>query len=220
MERLWVVPDRALEQHLEPLVWEKFMQFVNDIEFVKEVFEKVKVLHHAYPHKKEIDRLKAKLIGLNSQIEDFECFAKYYRQILTEEMNPDKKKQVLQKFIRKVEVGVDSVKVHFIIDGEHFKTELSVERQSKTHKGFRSASNSDFFMCNGSNTLKNGGPGENRTPTPLRVLDFESSASTNSTTGPSIHFPGHVMPELEGPQSTSEKPDVQEKIAIGGESST
>lgn len=31
---------------------------------------------------------------------------------------------------------------------------------------------------------KDGGPGENRTPTPLRALDFESSASTNSTTRP------------------------------------
>ena len=28
-----------------------------------------------------------------------------------------------------------------------------------------------------------GAPGENRTPTPLRELDFESSASTSSATG-------------------------------------
>ena len=31
-----------------------------------------------------------------------------------------------------------------------------------------------------------GGSGENRTPTSLRTLDFESSASTNSTTEPSM----------------------------------
>ena len=31
--------------------------------------------------------------------------------------------------------------------------------------------------------LGSGAPGENRTPTPLRELDFESSASTSSATG-------------------------------------
>ena len=34
--------------------------------------------------------------------------------------------------------------------------------------------------------VENGGPGQTRTDTYLRTQDFESSASTNSTTGPQL----------------------------------
>ncbi len=48
-------------------------------------------------------------------------------------------------------------------------------------------------------SLKFGGPGETRTPTPVKILDFESSASTNSTTGPTrLEIEGFNSPKTVG----------------------
>ncbi len=45
-----------------------------------------------------------------------------------------------------------------------------------------------YYKNNKTETVKNGAPGENRTPTPLRELDFESSASTSSATGALLFY--------------------------------
>ena len=57
-------------------------------------------------------------------------------------------------------------------------------------------------------TILDGGPGENRTPTSLRTLDFESSASTNSTTGP--RRVGHLIDKA--PRSQEEISRVVSRV--------
>ena len=39
-------------------------------------------------------------------------------------MDHDLKKAMVQKFIKKVEVGVDSIKIYWIIDKRHYEQEL------------------------------------------------------------------------------------------------
>jgi len=60
-------------------------------------------------------------------------------------------------------------------DGSELGGKSRMENRGKSRTG----KSTKFLLAQ-----KFGGPGENRTPTSLRTLDFESSASTNSTTGP------------------------------------
>ncbi len=81
------------------------------------------------------------------------------------------KSQVIEQMVHKVELGVDSVKVHYFVG------------QSQITRGLGEKLNSrDFFVSDSSNSLTNGASGENRTPTLLPEPDFESGASTNSAT--------------------------------------
>ncbi len=48
-------------------------------------------------------------------LEKFEDFASHYQKYLLE-ATVTEQKQMLKKFIHKVEVGVDSVKIHWIVD--------------------------------------------------------------------------------------------------------
>jgi site-specific DNA recombinase len=203
-------PHRVPAKKLEPLVWNEFLRYVNDPMFVKTIFEKVQSVHAENPNQKEKDRLRAKVFGINSQIEAlaerlaelpktvsatpiyaqlekleamkkqheeamnelsqgpskaklakvemFEAFAKHYREFIVKGMDADQKKQAIQKFIRKVEISPETVKVHFITDEEHFDEELHRKRRGSGLSGFRrpKAEDSDFFISEGSNTLTNG----------------------------------------------------------------
>lgn len=85
-----------------------------------------------------------RIVGLDT----FEGFAKQYRNFI-KEASVTEQKQIVQKFIRKIEVGTETVKIHFIVDEEHFKRELALKEA-----GSRSASNaSDCSLNYGSNTL-------------------------------------------------------------------
>lgn len=91
---------------------------------------------------------RGRIVGL----ETFEDFAKHYRSFVSQESTVPERKQMVQKFIRKIEVGTETVKIHFIVDEEHFKRELAAKESSS--RSFRSAaSSSDFFKDYGSNTL-------------------------------------------------------------------
>lgn len=59
---------------------------------------------------------------------------------------------MLQKFIRKVEVGVNSVKIHWIVDHDHFDRELALKRASSVPQRGGS-SDSGFFRNYDSYTL-------------------------------------------------------------------
>ena len=62
---------------------------------------------------------------------------------------------MLKKFIHKVEVGVDSVKIHWIVDQDHFDRELALKRAGSRSSGSGS-SDLNFFRDVGSYTLTNG----------------------------------------------------------------
>lgn len=77
----------------------------------------------------EQELVHAKAEGRSSKdrtasLENFEAFAARYRKIVLGEMDADQRKQVLQKFIRKVEVGTETVKIHFIVDKDSIEEEL------------------------------------------------------------------------------------------------
>ncbi len=62
-------PHRVPSKILEPLAWEKVLSFATDPEFCRRVFEKVKAHHKENPQRQDIERQKAKLYGVNSQVE-------------------------------------------------------------------------------------------------------------------------------------------------------
>jgi len=79
--------------------------------------------------------------------EVFEDFASHYRNYLNT-ATVTEQKLILQKFIRKVEVGVNTVKIHWIVDQDHFDRELALKRA-----GSRPSGADKFFKDYGSYTL-------------------------------------------------------------------
>lgn len=214
-------PHRVPAKRVEPLVWDKFVEILTDTEFMKRIFEKVRLIHGKNPHRKEEEQLKARLSGLNSQIEalaerlaelpkevsaapiykkmaelesrkkdltealmslksqrgpskdrigdlaTFEAFANRYRKFVYEEMHPDQKKAALQKFIHKVEVSPDSVKIHYIVDQDHFGRELALDSNSASSAHSATTKPVSHLASISSNTFTNGAAGEIRTPDTL-----------------------------------------------------
>lgn len=212
-------PHRVPAKKLEPFVQEKFRRLVTEKSFMKAILEKVRAKHEENPLRKDEERLKAKIFGVNSQIEalaerlaelprsvspgpifrqmerleeikreneealvilkstgrtsldriisseKFEDFASHYKAFLNQ-ATVTEQKQMLQKFIRKVEVGVNSLKIYWIVDEDHFDRELASKRASSVPQRGGS-SDSGFFRNYGSYTLTFGAPRETRTPTPF-----------------------------------------------------
>lgn len=90
-----------------------------------------------------------RIVGLST----FEDFAFHYKRLIAKDATVPQRKQIVQKFIRKVEVGTETVKIHFIVDDEHYKRELAAKEKAglRPLRGVGSAS--DFFTDFGSNTL-------------------------------------------------------------------
>lgn len=96
----------------------------------------------------------SRIVGLDT----FENFASYYKAFLLKGAGVPEQKQMMQKFIKKVEVGTETVKIHFIVDKDHYERELaSKEAGSRPLRGVRGGSG--FFTNFSSNTLTNGAPG-------------------------------------------------------------
>jgi hypothetical protein len=172
---------------------------------MKQIHAKLKARHEENPHRKDEERVKAKIFGMNSQLDglaerlselpksvsaapiykqmerlenlkselevelktlkesgrssldrlvnpnNFEEFASHYRDFLRT-ANPTQEKLILQKFIRKIEVGVDQVRIHWIVDKDHYERELALKRAgSRPING--PALGDNFFNNFGSNTL-------------------------------------------------------------------
>ncbi len=97
----------------------------------------------------------SRIVGLDT----FENFAIHYRNFVLKAASIPEQKQMVQKFIRKVEQGVDSVKVHYIVDQDwNTREHASIEAGSRPLRG-----RSENFVDLGSNTLTIGGPTPTRT---------------------------------------------------------
>jgi site-specific DNA recombinase len=68
-----------------------------------------------------------RIVGLDT----FEDFASSYRNFVTREADVTRRKLMIQKFIRKVEVGSDTFKISYIVDQEHYKRELAFEQSAR-----------------------------------------------------------------------------------------
>lgn len=94
------------------------------------------------------------------RVDTFEDFSGYYRQLILKDLSVNEKKQFIQKFIKKVEVGVKTYKVHFIADQEHYRRELALKKAGSRPLGAVPSDSSIFLNNFGSNTLTFGAPGQ------------------------------------------------------------
>ncbi len=79
-------------------------------------------------------------------------FASHYRRSPSN-ATVQEQKTMLKKFIKKVEVGVDFIKIHWIVDQDPYEREFQLEKA-----GAQAAlgGSSDFFKNYGSYILTNG----------------------------------------------------------------
>jgi hypothetical protein len=92
-------------------------------------------------------------------VDTFEDFSSHYRQLILKELSVNEKKQFIQKFIKKVEVGIKTYKVHFIVDPEHYRRELALKKAGSGPLRAVPSDSSNFLSNFGSNTLTFGAPG-------------------------------------------------------------
>lgn len=206
-------PHRIPSKKLETAAWEKVVQFITDEGLMARILEKVRERHEENPHRKEMERLKAKIMGVNSQIDalserlselpkgvsavpiykqleklqrikeehdealikfrsggvtsldrivgldTFEDFASHHRKLVVGAADVTQRRQLIQKFVRRVEVGVDTFKIDYIVDQEHYKRELALkEARSRLLAGRRSGAKISTNYS--SNTLTFGAPGQ------------------------------------------------------------
>lgn len=197
-------PHRVPLKKLEPAVWSKLSEFISNEDFCRRVLERVRARHEENPHRKDMERLKAKILGVNSQVDalserlaelpkeisaapiykqleklqavkmnheealvqlrsgganslerivgldTLENFMAIHRNFVLKDTDVAQKKQLIRKFIRRVEVGPNTYKIHFIVDKEHYNRELRIQESgSRPLKGHRPV----FSKNLGSNTL-------------------------------------------------------------------
>lgn len=82
--------------------------------------------------------------------ETFRDFANYWEKFLLT-ANDEMKKKIVQKFVRRVEVGKDELKIHWLVDEEHYQEELALTANSSF-----SWKNEKLCVLRGSHSLING----------------------------------------------------------------
>lgn len=99
------------------------------------------------------------------KLETFEKFSEQYRRFLTEKADFATRKQMLQKFIKRVEMGTETIKIYWNLDEHHYTKELALKasslssedqkRQRNTLSDFKSDSASKIlgFGCSKSLTF-------------------------------------------------------------------
>ena len=114
-------------------------------------------------------------IATESQLD--KLFAKMRGQIpVSIEIPSETKRKVIQALVHQVVITKEGFKMHFYVGVDQIK---KGEQWCSPMKSLQKE-----ISVPGSLKDLNGGSPENRTRTPLRILDFESSASTNSTREP------------------------------------
>ena len=110
-------------------------------------------------------------------LETFESFAKQAARTLKETTDFNVRRMILQKFIRRVEIGVDSVKIYWNLDKEFYESELKIKKPGARDPGFLKLSANV-----GSQSLTYGARAGTRTPMLLKAPPSEDGMSTNFTT--------------------------------------
>lgn len=181
-------PTRVQAKKAEALVWTEFCRLLENRDFLLDLQKRVKELHIKNDEVSERGKLKAKLYGVNSQldalgeriailpaavspvplfkqmeklegakkdledkllkvkninlserlvaIETFEEFAEIARKTLLENPDFNIKRSILQKFIHRVEIGIDSMKIYWNLDQDLFESELKIKKPGARDPGF------------------------------------------------------------------------------------
>ncbi len=91
--------------------------------------------------KKDVEErlLMVKEINLSERlvsIETFDQFAEIAKKTLQDNPDFNIKRSILQKFIHRVEIGIDSMKIYWILDQELFESELKIKKPGARDPGF------------------------------------------------------------------------------------
>lgn len=204
-------PNRIPAKKAEPIVWAEFCKFLDSKEFVLSLMEKVKALHGENDEQQEKGRLKAKLYGLNSQLEalaerlamlpktvspvpifkqmekleaakkdieekllevrelnldqrmvpleTFENFAKFAAKSLKENPDFNVRRTIMQKFIKRIEIGVDSIKIFWNLDKDHYNREIKLNLLAESTLANTAGVGFQKLKNVGSHSLTNGAAG-------------------------------------------------------------
>ncbi len=71
-----------------------------------------------------------------------DTFAHHYRKFVLKDADFVQRKELVKKFVNKVEVGIDTVKIHFIVDQDHYNQELALKRVGSAPLNFKNFSSS------------------------------------------------------------------------------
>jgi len=208
-------PTRVQAKKAEALVWAEFCRLLEKQDFLLELQRRVKELYLKNDENSEKDKLKAKLYGVNSQldalaeriailpaavspvplfkqmeklegvkkdleerllkvkdmnlserlvrIDTFEKFVEIARKTLKDNPDFNVKRSLLQKFIHRVEIGIDSLNIHWNLDEDLFESELKIKKPGARDPGFLNSYT--FYSNSGSQSLTNGAREGTRTPT-------------------------------------------------------
>jgi hypothetical protein len=181
-------PTRVQAKKAEALVWAEFCRLLESQEFLLGLQKRVKELHLKNDETSEREKLKAKLYGVNSQLdalaeriailpaavspvplfkqmekldgvkkdledkllkvkdlnlserlvslETFEEFKGLAKKTLLENPDFNMKRSILQKFIHRVEIGIDSMKIYWNLDQGLFESELKIKKPGARDPGF------------------------------------------------------------------------------------
>ena len=197
-------PKRVLASKIEPLVWQEVVKFLTTPKMLDGMRAEITKKSNGDKGLKERERIKAKISGLNSQLdalterlsmlpktvsplsffkqmekieamkigleeklieenkvssisinrfvqtETFEAFVNNWKRVLAN-ASEEMKKKIIHKFIKKIEIGKNEVTIHWLVDEDHYKTELVLTANSSL-----SGKNQKLFVVSGSQSLKNG----------------------------------------------------------------
>jgi hypothetical protein len=123
--------------------------------------------------KKEVDEKLNSLKDVNIDqrlvpLKTFQKFAEYSKFILEENPDFNVRRKILQKFVRRVEIGPDSVKIYWNVDKEFYSNEVVIgsnkeKSQAKACDSLKDQNNLKNVGYVGSNSFTIGASGETRT---------------------------------------------------------
>jgi site-specific DNA recombinase len=92
--------------------------------------EKLEIMKKDFEQKLQSDEGSARPPSLRFVTQEtFTDFAKYWEKFLLT-ANDEMKKKIVQKFVRRVEVGKDEVNIQWLVDEEHYQNELNLRSNS------------------------------------------------------------------------------------------
>ena len=141
-ERITLMPNTVSPTH--------FFKQMEKLELHKIEIEELLLNEKASPVTKEISLVK---------LQSFEKFAAYFKNFLTKESDFAIRKRIMHKFIHRIEIGEDKIKIKWLLDRFHYENETMLIRRNDDLKT-KAPSQDAAFIKNtanvGSHSLTNG----------------------------------------------------------------
>lgn len=94
-------------------------------------------------------------------LKTFQKFAEYSKLILDENPDFNVRRKILQKYVKRVEIGPDSIKIYWNVDKEFYTNEIIIgssgeKSRAKPRDSLKDQDSHKNIRCVGSNSLSNG----------------------------------------------------------------